>query len=109
MTDSLRDCIALARALLSVGAGCSQFEECIGDLKHQDMWVAESSQSRVRGVVVSQMSLLVFVTDQDAFARPAHAMLLVVLLQSPQSIFDRRVFLWLRLFCAEGVITDRRP
>lgn len=39
----------------------SQLEECIGDLEHQDV------------------GMIVFMADEDAFARSPHAMLLVVL------------------------------
>ena len=53
--------------MLAMSSTHSQFEESIGNLQHQDV-----------GVVV-------LVADQDAFARPPHAMLLVVFLQTFQA------------------------
>ena len=47
----------------------AQFEEGIGDLQHQ------------------HVRMVVFVTDQHTLARASHAMLLVVLFQSLQSVF----------------------
>lgn len=45
--------------------------------------------------------------DEDALARPSHTMFLVVFLQPLQSGSHRRVFLRLRLFRLEGVVTER--
>ena len=67
----------------------SQFEESIGDLQHQDV------------------RMVVLVADEDAFARPSHAMLLVVFLQTFQTGKHRRVFFRLRLLGAESVVAER--
>ena len=71
-----------------------QLEECVGNLQHQDVWV------------------VVFMAHQDPFARPAHAMLLVMLLQPLKARNHGGVFFGLVFFCAKGIIakgvkTDR--
>lgn len=53
------------------------------------------------------MRVIVLVADQNALARAAHAMLLVVLLQTSQSVLDGWVLLWLRLFRAESIVAER--
>lgn len=66
-----------------------QFEERIGDLQHQDM------------------RMVMFVAHQDPFARPPHAMLLVMLLQPLQTCDDRGILFGLVFLRAEGVIAER--
>lgn len=51
--------------------------------------------------------VVVFVTDQDAFAGSAHAMLLVVLFQPLQACEHGRILLWLVLFSPKGVVAER--
>lgn len=53
------------------------------------------------------MRVIVLVADQNALARAAHAMLLIVLLQASQSVLDGWVLLWLRLFRAESIVAER--
>lgn len=48
-----------------------------------------------------------FVTDQDAFAGSAHAMLLVVLFQPLQACEHGGILLWLVLFSSESVVAQR--
>ena len=50
--------------------------------------------------------MIVFMADENPFTRPSHAMLAVVFFQSFQSGEDGRVFLWLVLFCAKGVVAQ---
>lgn len=68
--------------------GNGQFEECIGNLQHQDV------------------RMVMLMADQYSFARPSHAMQLVVLLQPLQSRNDRRVFFRLIFLGAEGVVAQ---
>lgn len=63
-----------------------QLEEGVRDLQHQDVRV------------------VVLVADEDALARPAHAVGGEVLLQPLQTRDDRRVLLGLRLLDAERVV-----
>lgn len=46
-------------------------------------------------------------TDQDAFAGSAHAMLLVMFLQPLQACEHRGILLWLVLFGPKGVVAER--
>ena len=66
-----------------------QLEKGICNLQHEDMWV------------------IVFMADEDSLASSTHAMLLVVLLQSPQARENRGILLWLVLFSPEGVVAER--
>ena len=50
--------------------------------------------------------MVVFVADQNSFARPPHSMLYVVLLQALQAREYRRVFLRLIFFGAEGIVAE---
>ena len=61
----------------------AQLEERVGDLEHEDMRVA------------------MVVYDEDALDGATHAEVLVVVLQALQPRGYGRVFLGLRLFCAE--------
>lgn len=45
--------------------------------------------------------------DQYTLTCPSHAILVVVLLQSPQPVLDGWIFLGLRLFGAECVVAKR--
>ena len=65
-----------------------QLEEGVGNLQHENMWV------------------IMLVADQNSFARPSHAILMVVLFQSLQSCRDGRVLFWLVFFGAKGVIAE---
>lgn len=65
-----------------------QLEECVGDLQHQNVWV------------------VVFMADQDPFARSPHAMLFVMLLQPLQARDHRGVFFGLVFLRAEGVVAE---
>lgn len=47
-----------------------------------------------------------FVADQDAFAGPPHAILIVVFFETLQPRENGWVFLWLGLLGAKGVITE---
>jgi hypothetical protein len=66
-----------------------KLEEGIRNLEHQDMRV------------------VVFMTNEDAFAGAAHAMLKVVLLQSLETSDDGWVLLGLRLLNSKGIIGQR--
>lgn len=51
--------------------------------------------------------MVVFMADQDAFACPSHAMLLIMFFESLQSRENRWVFFWLGLFSSKGVVAER--
>lgn len=70
-------------------------------------WLDVQLEERIRDLQHQNVRVVVLVTDQNALTRPAHAMLLVMLLEAPQSRNDRRIFFWLVLFRAEGVVAQR--
>lgn len=50
--------------------------------------------------------MVVFVADQNSFARSPHSMKFIVLLQALQACKYRRVFLRLIFFGAKGVVAE---
>lgn len=66
-----------------------QFKKCVCNLQHQDVRMA------------------MFVAHQNPLAGPAHAILLVMFLQSLETSKHRRVLLRLVLFGTKGVIRQR--
>lgn len=52
------------------------------------------------------MWVVMLVAHQNPLARPAHSMLAIVLLKSSQAGYDRRIFFWLRLLGAKGVVAE---
>ena len=52
------------------------------------------------------MRVVVLVADENPFAGPSHAMLVVVFFQAPEPCKDRGVFFWLVFFGAEGVVAE---
>ena len=46
------------------------------------------------------------VADENSFAGPSHAMLVVVFFQAPEPCKDRGVFFWLVFLGAEGVVAE---
>ncbi len=67
-----------------------QFEEGVGNLQHQDVRV------------------IVLVADQNPLTRSSHPVLLIVLFQPLQSREYGGIFFRLILFCAEGVVAERK-
>jgi hypothetical protein len=52
------------------------------------------------------MRMIMFMTDENPFTSPTHAMLFVMFFQPFQAGEHRRVFFGLILFGAEGVIAE---
>jgi len=71
------------------GVSNAQLEEGIGNLQHQ------------------YVRVIVLMADKDRFARPSHAIPVVVFLQSLQSRLHGRIFLWLDFFRRKCVVADR--
>jgi hypothetical protein len=69
--------------------GChSQFEKCIGDLEHENVWMT------------------VIVYNQYSFYSSAHAEVFIVVLKTLQTSRDRRVFFWLSFFCTVSIFNE---
>lgn len=77
---------ALDLVILGLEIIARQLEKCIRNLQHQDMWV------------------VVLVAHQDALARTAHAMGVVVLLEATKASNDTWILLRLSLFDAKCVV-----
>lgn len=69
--------------------------------------VARELEEGVRNLEHQDVRVVVLMADEDALARAAHAMDIVVLLESLQSRNDRWVLLGLRLLDAERVVGER--
>ena len=65
-----------------------QFEECIGNLEHEDM------------------RMIMLVADKDTFTSSSHSMFFIVLLQPAQTSRDRRIFFGLMFFYSKVIIAQ---